>query len=88
MYDGTELDGPVGLRAAILDRSEAFVGSFTENLLAYGLGRVLDHRDMPMVRSIARTAAEEGNRFSSYIMGVVESRPFQMRIARRETEVQ
>ncbi len=88
MYDGTELDGPVGLRQAILDRSEAFVGSFAENLLAYGLGRVLDHRDMPMVRSIARSAAEEGNRFSSFVMGIVESRPFQMRVARRETEVQ
>ena len=88
MFDGTDLDGPVGLRAAILDRSEAFVGSFTENFLAYGLGRVLDYRDMPTVRSIARAAAADSNRFSSFVLGVVESRPFQMRVARRETEVQ
>jgi len=88
MFDGTELDGPVSVRQAILDRSEAFVGSFTENLLAYGLGRVLDHRDMPTVRSIASEADREGNRFSSFVIGIVESRSFQMRVARRQSEVQ
>ncbi len=88
MFDGTELDGPVSVRQAILNRSEAFVGSFTENLLAYGLGRVLDHRDMPTVRSIASDAAGEGNRFSSFVLGIVESRSFQMRVARRQSEMQ
>jgi hypothetical protein len=50
----------------------------TENLLAYGLGRVVDHRDMPTVRSISRQAAKDGNRFSSFIMNIVKSVPFQM----------
>ena len=79
MYDGTKLDGPTSLRQAILKRSDAFLGSFTQNLLAYGLGRVLDYRDMPTVRAIARAAAEDGNRFSAFIMNIVTSSPFQMR---------
>ncbi len=55
------------------------IGSFTENLLAYGVGRVLDYRDMPTVRSVQRAAAEQDNRFSSFVLGVVKSAPFQMR---------
>jgi hypothetical protein len=78
MYDGAMLNGPVSLRDAIMSRSESFIRSFTENLLAYGLGRVVDHRDMPAVRSIYRAAAADGNRFSSFIMGIVKSVPFQM----------
>jgi hypothetical protein len=78
MYDGAMLNGPVSLRNAIMSRSDSFVRSFTENLLAYGLGRVVDHRDMPAVRSIYRAAAADGNRFSSFIMGIVKSVPFQM----------
>ena len=79
MYDGAVLDGPISLRLAVLRRSDAFVGAFTENLLAYGIGRVLDHRDMPTVRSIRRAAAAEDNRFSAFVLGVVKSVPFQMR---------
>ena len=82
MYDGTELDGPVSVREAVLARSEAFVVSFAENLLAYGLGRVLDYRDMPTVRGIAWEAGANDNRLSSFILGVVNSKPFQMRVAR------
>jgi hypothetical protein len=78
MYDGTRLNGPVSLREAIMSRSDSFVRSLTENLLAYGLGRVVDHRDMPTVRSIYKAAAADGNRFSSFIMGIVKSVPFQM----------
>ena len=79
MYDGSELDGPTSVRQAVLNRSDAFLGSFTESLLAYGVGRVLDYRDMPTVRSIAREAAKNNNRFSSFILGIVESPAFQMR---------
>ncbi len=86
MYDGTSLDGPVSLREAILKRSDAFLGSFTQNLLAYGLGRVLDHRDLPTVRSIARDASDEENRFSAFVMGIVNSTPFQMREFREASE--
>jgi hypothetical protein len=78
MYDGTELDGPVGVREAVLGHPEAFIRNFAEKLLSYGLGRVLDHRDMPTVRSIARAAASNDNRFSSFVMGIVESPAFQM----------
>ena len=79
MYDGTKLDGPSSLRGALVGRSDAFLGSFAQNLLAYGLGRVLDYRDMPTVRAITRDAAEDGSRFSAFIMNIVESTPFQMR---------
>jgi len=81
LYDGTKLDGPVSLRNAILKRSDAFVGSFTENLLQYGLGRLIDYRDMPAARAIEREAAKNDNRFSSFVLGVVKSVPFQMRKA-------
>jgi hypothetical protein len=88
MYDGTKLDGPNSLRRAILKRSDAFLGSFTRNLLAYGLGRVLDHRDMPTVRAIARAAAEDGNRFSAFIMNITTSSAFQMRQFRQASRTE
>jgi Protein of unknown function (DUF1592)/Protein of unknown function (DUF1588)/Protein of unknown function (DUF1587)/Protein of unknown function (DUF1595)/Protein of unknown function (DUF1585) len=81
LYDGTPLDGPVSLRKALLNRRDAFVGSFAENLLAYGLGRLVDYRDMPAARAIVREAARNDLRFSSFILGVVRSVPFQMRKA-------
>ena len=87
MYDGTKLDGPVSLRQAVLVRSEAFIRSFTENLLSYSLGRVLDYRDMPTVRSIQRAAAGNGDRFWSFIMGIVNSPPFQMRAVSTSIEM-
>ena len=81
MFDGTKLDGPASLRQAILKHTDVFVGTFTENLLAYGLGRVIDYRDMPFVRGIERDAAKNDDRFSSFVLGVVKSMPFQMRRA-------
>jgi hypothetical protein len=81
LYDGTRLEGPASLRNAILSKSDAFIGSFTENFLAYGLGRLVDYRDMPAVRAIEREAAGNGNRFSAFVLGVVKSVPFQMRKA-------
>ena len=81
LFDGTKLDGPISLRNAILSHTDSFIGSFTENLLAYGLGRIVDYRDMPTVRSIQREAAKNNYRFSSFIVGIVKSTPFQMRQA-------
>ncbi len=78
MFDGSKLDGPASLRQAILNHSDAFIGTFTENLLAYGLGRVIDYHDMPVVRSIDREAARTGNHFSAFVLGIVKSAPFQM----------
>ncbi len=86
MFDGTKLDGPISLRNAILSHQSAFVGSFTERLLAYGLGRVVDYPDMPMVRSIEREAGQNNSRFSAFVMAIVRSLPFQMRQAEYVTE--
>ena len=84
MYDGTPLDGPVTLRKAVLNHSDAYIGTFTERLLSYALGRVLDHRDMPMLRGIQHDAAQNGNRFSAFVFAVAKSAPFQMRRADAE----
>jgi hypothetical protein len=79
MFDGVKLNGPGSLRQALLNHSDAFLGTFTKNLLAYGLGRVPESYDMPVVRAIAREAEQNGNRFSSFVLAVVRSAPFQMR---------
>ena len=76
---GEDFDGVAGLRGALLERPEVFVGTVTEKLLTYALGRGLDHADAPAVRAIARAAAADGYRLSSLILGIVESTPFQMR---------
>jgi len=81
MFDGSKLDGPIGLREALLRHVDAFIGTFTENLLAYGVGRVPDYRDMPGVRAIEHEAARNNERFSSFVLGVVKSPAFQMRRA-------
>jgi hypothetical protein len=81
MYDGAKINGPIDIRNAILNHQEAYIGNFAENLLAYGVGRVLDHKDMPAVRAIETTAAKSSNRFSAFVLGVVKSPQFQMRRA-------
>ena len=80
-FDGTALNGPISLRDAILSNSDAYLRNFAENLLAYGLGRRVEAYDMTVVRDIVRDAEPNGNNFSSFLMGVVESAPFQMRTA-------
>ncbi len=79
MFDGAKLDGPVGLRQALMNHADSFIGTFTENLLAYGVGRVTDYTDMPVVRTIEHEAARNDDRFSSFVLGVVKSPAFQMR---------
>src|SRR5688572_15324610 len=80
LADGTPLKGPADLRQAVLSRSEPFMTVVTEKLLTYGLGRPVHHYDMPTVRSNVRRANREGNRFSSLLMGIVESDSFKKRI--------
>jgi len=77
--DGAAFDGLDGLRDLLLSRPDDFVGTVTEKLLNYALGRGLEYYDMPAVRGIVRTAAEDNYRWSSILVGVVESIPFQMR---------
>ena len=81
LADGTRVNGVVGLRDALVKRSDVFYGTLTEKLLIYALGRGLQYYDRPVVRGIVRTASRDGHRFSAYILGVVTSTPFQMRSA-------
>jgi hypothetical protein len=78
LYDGTKMDGPIGLRNALLKHSDAFVLSFTENLMTYALGRRVEFYDMPAVRTVIRDAAKNGNKMSAFILGVAKSNAFQM----------
>jgi hypothetical protein len=81
MYDGSVVNGPTGLRNALLKHSDMFIQNLTEKLMAYALGRRLEYFDMPLVRSIDRDAAKNNNRFSSLVLGIVKSPAFQMRKA-------
>ena len=77
--DGTAFEGPTGLRSLLLERREQFMGTFTEKLLAYALGRGPEYYDRPTVRAITRAAASDNYRWSSIITGIVQSTPFRMR---------
>ena len=79
LADGTQVNGPVALREALMNRPRQFVGTLTERLLEYGLGRTLAYYDMPTVREIVRQAAPDNYRFSSIVLAVVQSTPFQFR---------
>ena len=81
MPDGVPFDGVSGLRVALLAKSDVFIATLTEKMLIYALGRGLDVYDAPAVRGIRAAAAEDDNSFSSLILGIVNSVPFQMRIA-------
>jgi hypothetical protein len=75
--DGTPLDGVAGLRRAILSRPDVFVGTVTEKLLTYALGRGLDYHDMPAVRSIVRRTGARDFKFSALVLEIASSTPFQ-----------
>jgi len=80
LVDGTRLNGPATLRQALVSRSDAFLTTATEKLLTYGLGRAVNYYDMPVVRSVIRDAARNDYRFSSIVLGIVKSSPFQMKV--------
>ena len=79
LADGTAVSGPVELREALLERPDQFVQTLTEKLMTYGLGRALEHTDMPTVRRIVRDAAENDYRFSDLVWGIVNSTQFRMK---------
>ena len=79
LVDGTEIDGPASLRRALLNRPEDFVTTVTEKLITYALGRGVEYYDGPAVRRVVREAAGSDYRWSSLILGIIESTPFQMR---------
>ena len=81
LYDGTPIENPEQLRQALLTKPTQLVRTFTENLMAYALGRRVEFYDKPTVRAIARDAEEDGYRMSSFILGVVTSDAFGMKVA-------
>lgn len=78
--DGTKIEGAAGLRQKLLSRPEQFVGAFTERLMTYALGRPVGFSDMPAVRAIVDEAKQQDNRFSSIVLGIVKSVPFEMKM--------
>ena len=81
LADGTRFDGAAGLREALVRTPDRFVGTLTEKLLTYALGRGLEPHDAPAVRAIVRDAAADGYRFTSLVAGIVRSAPFRLRKA-------
>jgi mono/diheme cytochrome c family protein len=79
LIDGTHLSGAQDLRRALLSRSDSFVTSASEKLLIYALGRRIEHFDQPAIRKIVRDASRDDYSFSSLVLGVVNSVPFQMK---------
>ena len=81
---GRELTGPASVREMLLANREDFVGTVTEKLLTYALGRGVEYYDHPSIRRIVHGAEPDGYRWSSLILGIVDSTPFQMRKAREQ----
>jgi hypothetical protein len=83
---GRPVDGPVALRAALLERDDQFVQALAEKLMMYAIGRELEYYDMPQVRAVVRAAQDQDYRFSALVLGLVQSDAFRMQAVRREGE--
>ncbi len=79
LYDGTEISSPAELQRALLERPIPLIRTFTQNLMAYALGRRIEPYDKPAVRAIARAAETNDYRMSSFVLGVVTSDAFRMK---------
>ena len=77
---GRKVDGVVALRNALVRQPDIFVSTLTEKLMIYALGRGTAYYDMPALRSIVRDSAKQNYKFSSLILGIVSSNPFQKRM--------
>ncbi len=77
--DGTTIDSPKAFREALLRRGNQFTDTVAEKLLTYALGRGVEYSDAPVVRQLVRDLAQNGDRWSSLIVGIAKSTPFQMR---------
>ena len=78
LYDGTAMEGPGGLRNALLKHRETFLITFAENLMTYALGRRLEPFDMATVRTIVRDAGKQNDQFGAFVTGITRSAAFQM----------
>ena len=88
MFDGTKVDGPAGVRKWLAGYSDQFAQVAIEKLMTYALGRGVEYQDMPLVRSIAKDAAKNGNKFSTLVLDIVKSKPFLMNMKMQQTSVQ
>jgi hypothetical protein len=86
MANGTPVNGPQTLRAALTAQPEQFVGIVTEKLLTYALGRGLEAYDMPTVRRVVRDAAQHDYHFSAVVLGIANSPAFRMKLAQGATD--
>jgi hypothetical protein len=77
--DGTDINGPVDLRKALMRDQDQFVQTLAEKLMTYATGRTIESYDMPMIRQIVRNTAHDGYRFSALVMNIINSDAFQMR---------
>jgi hypothetical protein len=82
LFNGAKVDGAAGLRQNLAARPEVFVGVMTEKMLTYALGRGIEYYDMPAVRKVVQDARNKDYRFSSIVLGIVKSTPFQMKEAK------
>jgi hypothetical protein len=76
---GVKFEGPAQLQEALLTEPEVFASAFTQKLLTYALGRPVEHYDMPSVRDIVDTASKKDYQFSSIVLSIINSLPFQQR---------
>jgi hypothetical protein len=76
---GVTFDGSAGLKKALLARPDMFATTVTEKLFAYAMGRGIGPAEAPAIRRIVRNAATQDYKFSSLLVGIIESAPFQMR---------
>jgi hypothetical protein len=88
LYDGTPLESPEDLRAALLNHQTSFLRTFTENLMAYALGRRVEYFDMPAIRAIVRESKADGYRLSSFVLGIARSEAFRMKAAATAEETE
>jgi hypothetical protein len=80
LVDGTRLNSVTDLRTALLSRKEMFVTTAAQKLLTYATGRTVQYYDMPAIRSIVRRSAQNDYKFSSLVLGVVQSDAFQKKM--------
>jgi hypothetical protein len=85
LFDGTPITGAASLRQALLRYSPQFARTVTEKMMTYAVGRGMEYYDMPVIRQIVREAESNNYRFSSVVLGVVKSAPFQMKMKAADT---
>jgi mono/diheme cytochrome c family protein len=84
LFDGQKIEGPVGLRNALLRYSPQFMRMFVEKMMTYAVGRGMEYTDMPTIRAVVRDVSKDNNKFSSVVLAVVKSNQFQMRVKSQE----